>query len=87
MRMLCSISATARRDFSALALAAATRFHGLTANAMWADELFSWRLTTLELPDLLRIVAGDVHPPLYFLMLKLVTGIFGDGLIVMRAAG
>jgi len=68
-----------------LALAAATRFHGLTANAMWADELFSWRLTTLELPDLLRIVAGDVHPPLYFLMLKLVTGIFGDGLIVMRA--
>lgn len=67
-----------------LAFAAATRFHGLTANAMWADELFSWRLTTLDVSQILQIVAGDVHPPLYFLMLKPVTSLFGDSLTVLR---
>ncbi|WP_374652290.1 glycosyltransferase family 39 protein [Rhizorhabdus sp.] len=67
-----------------LALAAATRFNGLTANAMWADELFSWRLTTLAVSQILPIVAGDVHPPLYFLMLKLITSLLGDSLTVLR---
>ncbi len=37
---------------------------------LWYDEVFSVLVARLPLPQLLAATAGDVHPPLYYLLLK-----------------
>jgi hypothetical protein len=36
----------------------------------WYDETFSYILARLPVADLIRATAGDVHPPLHYLLLK-----------------
>jgi mannosyltransferase len=48
------------------------------------DESFSWRLTTYSTVELLRHMPGDAHPPLYYLLLKGWTGLFGDSPFSLR---
>lgn len=36
----------------------------------WYDERFTILLTRLSYPDLLTAIAGDVHPPLYYLLAR-----------------
>lgn len=67
-----------------LAAAAILRLYGLTANDLWADELFSWRLTQLGFTELLATLGADIHPPLYFLLLKAFVSIVGDSLTSLR---
>ena len=47
-------------------------------------EAFSWRLSQLSWGDLARRTAADVHPPLYYLLLKLWVGLFGDSVAALR---
>jgi len=42
----------------------------LSKEALWYDEVFSILVARLPLPQLLAATAGDVHPPLYYLLLK-----------------
>jgi mannosyltransferase len=49
------------------------------------DEAFSWRLTTYTTAELLYHAAGDVHPPLYYLVLKSWITLFGDSLFALRS--
>jgi mannosyltransferase len=51
-------------------IAAALRVRGLTREGLWLDEAFSARLAAGTLADLFRATAADVHPPLYYLVLK-----------------
>src|SRR5690606_18656502 len=51
-----------------LLFAALVRIHDIAAQSIWADEGFTY-LTT-QPPDLLPMLRGDVHPPLYFLGMK-----------------
>ena len=37
----------------------------------WGDEVFSLRVAAMPLADMLNTVAADSHPPLYYLILKL----------------
>ncbi|WP_428246380.1 glycosyltransferase family 39 protein [Ferrovibrio sp.] len=67
-----------------LAVAALLRFHGITDNDMWADELFSWQQATSSFAALIEQLGGDIHPPLYFLLLKLFVAVFGDSLFSLR---
>jgi uncharacterized membrane protein len=68
-------------------LGAWLRFGGLTRNSLWFDEVFSQRVARDS--DLLTIardgVAGDVHPPLYFMLLHLWVRLVGDSVLAMRA--
>ncbi len=67
-----------------LAAAAILRLYGLSANDLWADELFSWRLTQLGFTELLASLGADIHPPLYFILLKIFVSLFGDSLTSLR---
>ena len=39
------------------------------------DEYFTLTLTNLPVQDIITVTAGDVHPPLYYLMAKVVVEI------------
>lgn len=67
-----------------LLLAFILRCDRLALPALSADESFSWRLTTYSTAELLRHVPGDAHPPLYYLLLKGWTTLFGDSPFALR---
>lgn len=47
-------------------------------NTFWGDECYSIRLSNMPVADLLNATAHDVHPPLYYLILKLFILILGN---------
>ncbi len=47
----------------------ALRLYRLGANSLWYDETVSLLLARSDLTELLRHTAGDIHPPLYYLLL------------------
>ena len=46
-------------------------------NNFWGDEAYSIRLAQMRLPAMLAETAGDVHPPLYYILVRLGCGILG----------
>lgn len=52
-----------------LLFAALLRIHGIDAQSIWADEGFTYLIT--QQADILPMLQGDVHPPLYFLGMKI----------------
>jgi mannosyltransferase len=68
-----------------LALAAALRFAGLGAESLWLDEGYSVRVASGSLTDVLAGAAGDVHPPLYYLLLHGWMGLAGRSEAAVRA--
>jgi mannosyltransferase len=61
----------------------AARLLTLAQDALWADELYSWAVTRLTWEHML-LTRYDVHPPLYYSLLKLTT-VFGDGEFALRS--
>ncbi|MBI4674059.1 MAG: glycosyltransferase family 39 protein [Chloroflexi bacterium] len=53
-----------------LLLGFALRLYRLGANSLWYDETVSLLLARAEIPELIRHTAGDIHPPLYYLLLR-----------------
>ena len=71
-----------------LLLAAALRFHGLGVQSFWNDEGNSARLSERSLPAILEGTASDIHPPLYYVLLRAWRELAGEtefGLRVMSA--
>jgi len=57
---------------------------GIGNDPLWYDESFTARLARLDLPHMFTAIAGDVHPPLYY-MIEWVTGhLFGYSEIALR---
>lgn len=50
----------------------------------WFDEGFTMILARKSVPELIRITGLDVHPPLYYLIVKLFISLLGDGLFVFH---
>lgn len=46
------------------------RVSGLGSQSLWYDEGFSVYLSRQPIPDLIRLTAQDIHPPLYYLLLQ-----------------
>ncbi len=69
-----------------LLLAAGTLYlaSGAFHTALWFDESYTVGLIRQNVPDLCRIAVYDVHPHLYYLLLKLFTWIAGDGIVELR---
>ena len=61
------------------------RLYKLTAFSLWFDESVSFALSNLPLTQLITHVARDSHPPLYFVVLKIWRGCFGDSLFALRS--
>lgn len=53
-----------------LLLASGLRFHKLGAQSFWNDEGNSARLSERSLSSIIEGTASDVHPPLYYLILR-----------------
>ncbi|MFH0920075.1 MAG: glycosyltransferase family 39 protein [Fibrobacterota bacterium] len=60
-----------------LLLALAVRFYDLGTESIWLDEMFSLNLSRLPIHGIVDECSKDVHPPLYFMLLKSWTQLFG----------
>ena len=67
-----------------LAAGAAVYLFRLSYSDIWIDESLSKALARQSLPDLLRLVAHDSHPPLYFICLKAFTAVVGSTNFTIR---
>jgi len=61
-------------------------FIGITNNNIWYDEAFTGCLARHSFIDIVKISAGDNHPPLYFLITKIITLILGNSAFSLRTA-
>lgn len=61
------------------------RAYHLTARSIWFDETFSWRLIQFPFTEMLARDAADVHPPLYYIMLRGWTTVFATSLLSLRS--
>ena len=55
------------------------RVQKLSFQPLWGDEGWSFYFALLSLPQLLTLTALDIHPPLYYILLKGWLFIFGPG--------
>ena len=63
----------------------AVRCEGLTESCLWFDEIFSVHAANHPWNELFSFVAQDlIHPPLFYVFLKLWMNVFGDGVIGLR---
>lgn len=53
-------------------------------NNIWTDEGFTIELIQGNLKEIILGTAADVHPPLYYIILKPFTVVFGSSLLVMK---
>jgi mannosyltransferase len=60
------------------------RFYNNTAVALWHDEAFSALYLRYPFSEMMRRIGLDVHPPLYYWLLKLWTLVLGQGLLSLR---
>ncbi len=60
-----------------LLLAAVLRFYRLDGQSFWADEGNSVVLAQKSTGDILEAAAADIHPPAYYLLLKVWGKVFG----------
>lgn len=52
--------------------------------AFWYDEAYTINLVRQTFAYLWHVTANDVHPPLYYILLKLYTYVFGDSVVALR---
>ncbi len=63
----------------------AARLWRLTDSCLWFDEIFGIHAAEHSWGDLIQFVAKDIiHPPLFYLLLKLWIGIGGESLLWLR---
>jgi len=65
-------------------LAFLLRLYRLDHQSLWYDEGFSVYLARLSLGEITAHTASDIHPPLYYYLLHLWLGPFGDSEFVLR---
>lgn len=68
-----------------LALAALLRFYHLDGSSLWHDEGNTWALMGRSFGEIAAAAAADIHPPLYYWLLKLWSGIFGANAFALRS--
>lgn len=54
------------------------------SNGVWFDESYTLALIKHDYLDIISILKDDMHPPLYFLCLKIFCDIFGYSLVVTK---
>lgn len=65
--------------YGAITLATITKF------SIWFDEAFSDYIIHFNFIDIARYTATDVHPPLYYWLLKIWSSIFGHSILGIRS--
>jgi uncharacterized membrane protein len=63
----------------------AVRLWRLADSCLWFDEIFSVHAAEMAWSDLFNFVARDlIHPPLFYVILKLWIGVTGEGVFALR---
>jgi mannosyltransferase len=70
--------------FLILVLATILRFYHLTQISLWHDEAFSATLINYPWKEMFYRIGLDVHPPLYYILLRIWAGIFGHSVLALR---
>src|SRR5205807_8846745 len=87
-RLSSSVKSAIRIPHSAIALTVlyvAARLWRLTASCLWFDEIFSVHAGRHSWREMLNFVAADVvHPPLFYVLLKLWIAVGGESLTCLR---
>lgn len=78
------------RIFEWVAVLAATIAAGLSlyigyAQSVWFDEAYSIALAERSWGDIVRLTSQDVHPPMYYWLLKAWMMLFGSGELALRS--
>jgi mannosyltransferase len=60
------------------------RFYNLTAISLWHDEAFSALLIKYPWSEMMYRIGLDVHPPMYYVFLRLWHSLLGDSLFALR---
>lgn len=68
-----------------LAVAAGLRLYKIDAQSLWYDEGNSARIAERSVELIIAGAAGDIHPPLYYLLLKFWRVLFGSGEAALRS--
>jgi uncharacterized membrane protein len=63
------------------------RFYGIGAKSLWFDEALSWQLLQFPWDEMIARTAEPytTHPPAYFVLLRLWTGVWGDSETALRS--
>jgi 4-amino-4-deoxy-L-arabinose transferase-like glycosyltransferase len=67
-----------------LAFATILRLYKMTASAIWFDEAVAITFADYSWPEMFDRLPDDILPPLYFVVLKVWQGVFGDSVIALR---
>ncbi|MDZ4711797.1 MAG: glycosyltransferase family 39 protein [bacterium] len=65
-------------------LSAAIRFYNIDQKNLWFDEIYSWKISQGDVVQIVSETSGDIHPPLYYTVLKNWNKLFSDSVISMR---
>lgn len=68
-----------------LGLGTALRFYHNTDISLWHDEAFSALLIKYHWGEMLRRIALDVHPPMYYIALRWWSNIFSSSMLALRS--
>lgn len=69
---------------SSLLLGSTIRLAGLGHESFWYDEAFTSLLSSLPLDRAVVAMAGDVHPPAYYIMTWILSHTVGNNELIMR---
>lgn len=70
--------------FGIFLLSVFLRIHNIESKNLWYDEVYSWKISQGSISEIVSEASGDIHPPFYYVILKLWTGIFSDSVFSMR---
>jgi 4-amino-4-deoxy-L-arabinose transferase-like glycosyltransferase len=65
-------------------LAFGLRLARITFQPLWWDEGWSLYFAASDMPALLALTSVDIHPPLYYLLLRLWIAVAGSGVVAVR---
>ena len=60
-------------------------FLGITSEGIWYDESYTAAVINHSIINIIKFTANDNHPPLYYILLKIFSLIFGNSLFALRA--
>jgi len=60
-------------------------FIGIAHESLWFDESYTAALMNHSLKDIIEITSTDSHPPLYYLLLRIFSAVFGRSVFALRA--
>jgi len=60
------------------------RIFEITQKNLWFDEVFSWHISLNNFYGIIVRTSFDIHPPLYYFVLKIWMNLFGDSVFNLR---